>query len=363
MQRSLSKARAMRSDRRAAQYAANSDECAARGTTRHDDVTTVSNTAGAGLRGLGGPGQFAFARGEIYTKDLPVSQAATPTKRSQFGAEKLWDQTRAVAKQFWAEVLDGRLSNGAAILAFYMMLALFPTAIFGLSSLKYLPIPSLEQAFFDLFQQVLPATAADLLRQTVQEVLRKGHPGLLSFGLLFAIWSASTGWSAVMQQLNAVYGVSERRSYWTTRAISVALMLLFGLLVVLTFLLVVFGGVLQEWIGERLGWSPLLRLVFAVLRWLVILFFVLADFAAMYRLGPNTEQPFRIFSAGSVCATLGLLVASVGFKLYVSNFGSYDRAYGGLGAVIVLQLWLFIVGWMILLGGVINAAVHGESRD
>jgi membrane protein len=312
---------------------------------------------------LGAPRQFAPAAREIYTKDLSVSQAAMPTKRFQFGAQRFWDQIRAAAKQFWAEVLDGRLSNGAAILAFYMMLAVVPTAIFGLSSLKYLPIPSLEQAIFDLLQQVLPATAADLLRQTVQDVLGKGHPALLSFGLLFAVWSASTGLFAVMQQLNAVYGITERRPYWIARAISVALMLLFGLMVVLTFVLVIFGGTLQEWIGERLGWSPMLRLVFAVFRWLMILFFVLAAFAAMYRLGPNTEQPFRLFSAGSVCATLGLLVVSFGFKLYVSNFGSYDRAYGGLGAVIVLQLWLFIVGWMILLGGVVNDAVDRESRD
>jgi membrane protein len=277
--------------------------------------------------------------------------------------QDLREQCRAVVRQFWLEFRDDRLSNGAAVLAFYMMLAVFPTAIFGLSSLRYLPIPDLQRAIFDLLQQVLPRSASELFRTTVQDVLSKEHPALLSFGLLFAIWSASTGLYAVMQQLNAVYGVSEQRPYWKTRAISVLLMGLFLLLVVVTFGLVIFGGALQDWLAELLGWSPLLRLIFAAFRWVVIVLFLLAAFALMYRLGPDVESAFKLFRPGNLVATLGLLLSSFAFKLYATNFASYDGMYGGLGAAIVLQLWLFIVGWVTLLGGVINVALEKQAND
>jgi len=288
-----------------------------------------------------------------------------PRRLKPFGSfdRNLRSKLRAVGKQFWTEFLDDRLSNGAAVLAFYMMLALFPTAIFGLSSLRYLPIPKLQEAMFDLIQQVLPGTAADLFQQTMLDILSKRHAGLLSFGLGFAIVSGSSGLYAVMQQLNAVYGATERRPYWKVRAISALLMLLFFLLLVVTFGLVIFGGVSHDWLGRVFGWSPALGLAFAAFRWLIILFFVSTVFATMYRWGPDVDAPFKLFSAGSSFATLGLLAASFAFRLYVSNFASYDGMYGGLGAAIVLQLWLFIAGWVTLLGGVINDALERRRRD
>jgi membrane protein len=277
--------------------------------------------------------------------------------------KQLDGEFRAVRKEVWQELRDDRLSNGAAIVAFYMMLALFPTAIFGLSSLRYLPIPSLQQTMFDSLPQVLPGTAAELFKHTMQGILSTRHTGLLSFGLLFAIVSGSTGLVALMQQLNAVYGVTEHRSFGMTRLISVLLLALFFVLLVMTFGLVIFGGVLHDWLAHQLGWTPLLGMIFSGFRWLVILFFLLASFAIVYRWGPDVGGPLRLFTAGNLCATFGLLLASAAFRLYVSNFASYDGMYGGLGAAIVLQLWLFIAAWTTLLGGAVNDALDERVRD
>ena len=276
---------------------------------------------------------------------------------------QLRDKFRAVGKEVWQEFLDDRFSNGAAILAFWTMLALFPTAIFALSSLRYLPVPSLQQAMFDLLQEVLPPAASDLFKNTMQDILSKRHTGLLSFGLVFAVVSGSSGMYAVMQQLNAAYGVTEQRSFWVTRLVSVGLMVLFFLMLVVTFVLVIFGGVLHDWLAHELGWSPLLGLTFALFRWLVILLFLLAVFAITYRWGPDVPGPLKLFTVGNLCATFGLLLASSVFRVYVSNFGSYDGMYGGLGAAIVLQLWLFIAGWTLLLGGAINDALGKHHRE
>jgi cation diffusion facilitator family transporter len=265
-------------------------------------------------------------------------------------------------KQLYREIQDDQVSNGAAALAFYMMLAVFPAAIFGLSLLPYLSIPQLHQAIFELLYQLLPNSAAALFTDTVEHIVSDRHTGLLSFGLMFAIWSASSGLYAIMQQLNVVYSAREARPYWKTRAVAMVLMLLFFVLLVATFALVIFGGFLQDWIADKLGWSTWLRTAFALFRWLVIAFALLAAFALVYRLAPNVQRRFQLFSAGNIFATLGLLLVSFGFRLYVGSFGSYDKTYGGLGAVIVLLMWMFIMGWVILIGGEINDLMEREAR-
>jgi cation diffusion facilitator family transporter len=270
---------------------------------------------------------------------------------------------REFARQLYTEVKDDQVSNGAAALAFYTTLAVFPAAIFGLSLLAYLPIPHLQQAIFELLYQLLPSTTADLFSGTVEDIVSERNTGLLSFGLLFAVWSASTGVYAVMQQLNVVYGVREGRSFLRLRVIALLLMLLYLALLVVTFTLVIFGGVLQDWIAKQLGWSDGLLLFFASFRWVVIAFALLCAMALIYRLGPSVTRPFRLLRPGNLVATAGFLVASLGFKLYVGNFANYDKMYGGLGAVIVLLLWLFIIGWVILIGGEINDLLDRQQPE
>jgi membrane protein len=255
------------------------------------------------------------------------------------------------------------VSVGAAALAFYLMLSVFPAAISVLTLLPFLPIPHLEQALTDLLRQLLPGNAAGLFTDTVHSIVAHRHGGLLSFGLLLTVWSASNGLYAVMQQLNATYEVDETRPVWTTRALALALMLLFLLLIVGASALVVFGGVLQAWLGGHLGWSPVLLGVFAVFRWAVIGLSLLVGLGLVYYLGPNADQPFRWVTPGGSFAAVGLLLASLGFRLYAANIGRYDRTYGSLGEAIVLLVWLFITGWVILLGSEINALLERRSAQ
>jgi hypothetical protein len=166
-----------------------------------------------------------------------------------------------------------------------------------------------------------------------------------------------------MQQLNVVYGVTERRSYLRTRATALFLMMLFFALLIITFALVIFGGELQDLIITLLGWSSVLRAFFALLRWVVIAGALLAAFALVYRLAPDVRRPLQFFSAGNLFATAGFLLASFGFRSYVNKLGSYDSTYGSLGAVIVLLLWLFIIGSVILIGGELNDLIErAQSR-
>jgi membrane protein len=273
-------------------------------------------------------------------------------------ARKLdWKQC---GKHLWREVNDDQISNGAAALAFYMLLALFPSAIFGLSILAYLPIAHLQQAVTDLVREALPGSAAELLTQTVQSVASTRNTGLLSFGFMFALWSATSGLHGLMDQLNVVYEVEEERTFLQARALALLLTVAFFGLVVGALALIIFGGILQSYIGNNLGWSGELLLLFSGLRWLIIILSLHFAFSLIYYLGPNLKQPFSLVTPGSVAATLAMLLASMAFKTYVDRFSNYDALYGSLGGVIVLLLWLFAAGWVILFGAELNDVLRRE---
>lgn len=269
------------------------------------------------------------------------------------------------AKELFRAAARDQIPDAAAALAFYTMLALFPAAMFGLSLLPYLPIPHLKDAILGLLRQLLPSSAARLFTSTIEHVVSRRSSGLLSFGLAFALLTASSGVYAMMQQLNRVYGVRDERAYARARVVALALTLVLFVLLVATFGLVIFGGVLQSWLGEQFGWSPGLRLFFACFRWVLIALALLLAFALLSRVGANRRERFRMFTAGSVFACTGFLLASFGFRTYVERFADYDATYGSLGAVIVLLLWLWVSGFVLLLGAEVDSlrARSFEQRE
>ena len=271
------------------------------------------------------------------------------------------------AKQFLInlnqEINADNVYNGAAALGFYLTLSIFPAIILLMSIIPYLPIAQVDEAIMDLLGQALPDEAFDMVAGVVAEVAGNRRGGLLSFSLLGTIWAASTGMYAIMQQLNITYGVKEARSFIRGRATAIMLSLMFGLLVVGAFSLIVLGGVIQEWIGTRLDFGAALLTFFAVFRWIVIVLALLLGFAMIYRYGPNVEQKFVFISPGSVIGVALLIVVSLGFAIYTSNFADYNATYGSIGAVIILMLWLYIAGFVILLGSEVNALLeHYSSR-
>jgi membrane protein len=264
-------------------------------------------------------------------------------------------------RELYAEVSDDNVFNGAAALGFYLTLAIFPALILMMAVIPYLPIERVDEAIMDLLGQALPGEAYGLVAGVVEEVTSERRGGLLSFGILGTLWAASTGMYAVMQQLNITYDVKEARSFLRARAVAIGLSVMFILLVLGAFSLVVLGGVIQDWIGNRFGFSQALLTFFAVFRWVVIVCGLMLAFSLIYRYAPNVEQKFRFLTPGSVLGVLMLIVASLGFSWYIGNFADYDATYGSIGAVIILMLWLYVAGLVILLGSELNALVEHYS--
>ncbi|MDZ7615546.1 MAG: YihY/virulence factor BrkB family protein [Patescibacteria group bacterium] len=268
-----------------------------------------------------------------------------------------------VAKELGRQIDQDDVFNGAAVLGFYLTLAVFPALIFLLSLLPYLPIRYLDDAIMELLGSALPEAAADLLEETVRRIVSERQGGLLSFGFLGMLWAASTGMVAVMHQLNNTYNVKEARPFLKARATAILLTLLFGTVVIGTFALIVLGGVLQAWLARFVGLSPILLTSFASLRWGIILAALLFGIALVYHLAPNTERPLKWLTPGAIFAVVGIMAASLAFQLYIEHFANYEATYGAIGAVIMLMLWFYVVGLVLLLGSEINVVIEHFRSD
>lgn len=261
-------------------------------------------------------------------------------------------------RELYRRIDEDNVFNGAAALAFYLTLAIFPALIALMSVIPYLPIDNVDAEIMNVINQALPEEAAALVDDVVQTVTQEERGGLLSFGLLATLWAASTGMYAVMRQLNITYDVAEARSFVRARATAILLSLLFGALILAAFSLVVLGGVLEEWMRGWLDYPDAVVAGFAVFRWVVIWVALVGGLALVYRLAPNVRRQFRFMLPGSIFGTVGLILASLGFSFYVVNFADYSATYGSIGAVIVLMLWLYIAGLVILVGSEINALLE-----
>lgn len=262
------------------------------------------------------------------------------------------------ANDLWRAILDDKVLDGAAVLAYFFLLAVFPAALFVLSLLPSLSIPHLQQAILDLLHQVLPQQSANLFEVTVRYVASKGTAELLTFGLAFTLWSASSGVYAIMEQLNGIYEVKERRPFWKARGSAILLMLVFFLLVIGSLSLVIIGGLVQSWVASTIGWSQPLVIFFASLRWMIIAAGLLLALAVAYRFGPDVKLRFRFISLGNVVAATLIALGSIGFRFYVSEFSNYSATYGNIAAMIILMLWMYLAGIALLVGCEINVIFH-----
>lgn len=266
------------------------------------------------------------------------------------------------AKRLVRELLDDNVLDGAAVLAFFFLLAVFPAAIFMLSVLPSLSIPHLRQALVDLLYQILPEQSASLFEVTVRYVAGEGKEGLLTFGLVLSLWSASSGVAAVMGQLNAIHDVKEGRPFWKARGTAILLMLFCVVLGIVALSVAILGGAIQSWVASAIGWSAALRLFFASFRWIVLAAALLLALAVAYRFGPCADVRFRYLSPGNVTAVVLIALASIGFRFYVTEFGDYGATYGNLAAVIILMLWMYMAGIALLVGGEVNRLLEADRR-
>jgi membrane protein len=271
-----------------------------------------------------------------------------------FRAPVSWTE---LAKRTIKDTFDDGCPGLAAELAFYFLLALFPTLLFLVSLLAYIEFGSVLGAAIAQLEALLPQEALSLVRQAVEEVLAGGHGGLMTFAIAGAIWSSSSAATAIITALNRAYDIVEWRPWWKRRLLAIALTIALALFVVLAFALVLLGGDVGEWIGNRFGAGEMFTRFWAIMQWPIALALVVLAIDLVYYFAPNADTEWVWVTPGALLAMGLWLVASLGFKLYVQNFSTYTAAHGAIGAVIVLMLWFYLSGFALLVGAELNAEI------
>jgi membrane protein len=247
----------------------------------------------------------------------------------------------------------------AAQLAFYLILALFPFLLVLVSLMGTFSSPDLAGEILAYFREVTPDQVYGIIESYLSDIIagNRPAPGLFSVGLIITLWSASGAFAALINALNKAYDVEETRPFWKVRSIALLMTLGLSVMIIISILLLVAGPPIGRGLADLLGLGDVFTLVWNVVQWPVALFLMVFTVALLYYFAPNANQPFRWITPGGLIGVLLWVLASVIFRFYVSNFGSYDATYGSIGAVIVLLLYLYITSLTILFGAELNATL------
>lgn len=256
---------------------------------------------------------------------------------------------RVFARDLVREIGDDHVLDYAGSVAFSAFLAIFPFLLFAVALAGLVVDPRTLDALVGQVRQVAPDQVAEILDDRLRALVVGTRTSLLTLGAVGAIWAASGAIAALMTALNAAYDVVERRPFWKTRAIALAMTIAAAVLIVAASVIAIVTPHLAAWLG-----GPM-KVAILLLRWPVAAALMFVVIACLYHFLPDVDQPFRIVSPGAVVAVVGWVAASLGFSLYVSHFGRYEVVYGALGSVIVLLLWMWISALVILVGAEINA--------
>jgi len=265
------------------------------------------------------------------------------------------------------------MTTYAAALAYRIVFSLFPFLLFLVALLAFLQIPQLFEWMREQAALLVPSEAMAQVNNVIEE-LQTPRGGLVSVGIVLALWSASVGVMSLIEALNVAYDVPERRPTW--RLYLLSLLYTFGLAILLiaAAALMVLGPQAAGWVASRLGLAEVFVTVWNWLRWPIAVLLLMLAVSVVYYLGPNIRQRFRFITPGAILSVVVWIAASVAFGFYVQNFANYSATYGSIGAVVILMFYFYLSAVVLLFGAEINAVIrnhcegqpdepHAQSRE
>jgi membrane protein len=295
----------------------------------------------------------------------PQPERHEPRLRDPRLRDLSWQDWKAIVLRAAKQANANAITDIAAALAYYAFLAIPAVLLVAVGVFSQTAGPDTIQSMMDRLEGIVPAEVIDLLGESLTRVTENKSSGLvlLVIGFLLALWTASGAMNALMRGLNRVYSRRETRSFVRQRLTALAMLLSLLLAFALSVGLLVMGPVLSGWIGEALGIEGFLSWIWWTAEWPILLAALFLVFAVVLYVGPNVAHPrWRFLTPGSVIAVAVWLVASGLFAVYVSLFGSYNKAWGSLAAVIILLTWLWLSALALVLGAEINAEAE-RSRE
>lgn len=263
---------------------------------------------------------------------------------------------------FLVEIQQSAVTTRASAVAFTLFLALFPTIIFFFSLIPFLPIDNLRQHVLNEMHSLLPENAYQAAVETINDLVKNQHTGLLSFGFLVTLYFATNGVNALMDGFNQAIHAAETRSFIKQRCVSLFLFVALSMLVLTASLLIIFSEVAISYAAVHglilSDWGEILLL--ALGKWSVAFLLLYTAISLLYYFGPVNSANYRFISPGAVLATVLSITASLLFSYYVNNFGAYNKVYGSIGSIMVIMLWLEFNCLIMLIGFDLNAKIYNR---
>ena len=269
----------------------------------------------------------------------------------------------------WRELLKRTLNeawaddilNLAAQQAYYFFFALFPAILALISIASFFPVHNLIDEVIRVLDRVAPGEVTKIVTDQIREISNTNAGGMFTFAFLFTLWSSSAAVMSMTSTLNTAYDVTESRPWWKVRLIAIGLTFGLAVFILVAMTLVIVGPQLAGRLADAMNLGPAFVFVWSLLQWPIVVVLVATAFALVYYFAPDVEQDWVWITPGSVFATVLWLLLSLGFKIYVARFGTYNETYGLIGGVMVLMLWFYLSGTVLLLGAELNAEIEHAS--
>ncbi|MFC4809139.1 YihY/virulence factor BrkB family protein [Paenibacillus sp. GCM10023250] len=285
------------------------------------------------------------------TRRAPAVQPRKPRRRMG---------VLSFAKQLYRRYQDDDVQAMGAQLTYYLILAFFPFLIFLIAVLSFADLTVND--VIDRIRPVMPQLSAQTIADALKAIQDSRSGSLLSFGLLVALWSASSGVAAIMKALNKAYDVEETRPFWKVKAYSLVFTLVLAVVIGFSLVMLIFGRVIGDMLYRETHLPGSIDAVWSIAQFAMPIAVTAVVFAAMYLYVPNLRLRCREVVPGALFATFGWIAASLAFSYYVNNFGNYSKTYGSIGGIIVLLTWLYLSSIILVLGGEINAVLHFDRN-
>ena len=261
------------------------------------------------------------------------------------------------------EIGEDRITSLAAQTAYYFFFSLFPLLLFLTPMLGVFGNgQQMMDSMLARLSSTLPADGLSLIRRIFSQVITaRGGAGVMSLGLLLAAWSGSNIFGALMDALNIAYDVQETRPWWKRQLLRLGALVMAALVVLLATAIFMDGERFAQWVGSTLALGSVAITAISILQLVVAALLIVVLGAMLFKTLPNVSQRWSVVLVASVVATVLWIIATLLFRLYVQNFGVYNKTYGTIGGVIALLTWMYYSMFVLLSGGELASEMHQGS--
>jgi membrane protein len=270
---------------------------------------------------------------------------------------------RIVLRKFAMRLFTDDLLGWSAQISYYFFLALFPALICFVALASFFPIEHLSDIVLSILMRVAPEDVLSLVNRQLMVIAETHSAGLLTFGIIGTIWTASGGMHTLIRTLNFAYHVPETRPWWRVKLRAMALTLVVPAFALASITVVMVGPVVGERLADTLHLSAVFVLTWRIVHWPLIFVLVVSGLSFVYTIGPDAPHRWQCLIPGSCFATAMWIGASLGLRWYVSSLARYQQTYGTIGTALVILLWFYVSGLAMLIGAELNSVVNDVATQ